>query len=262
MSSDTVIDCLSDLFCLFGFPAYIHSDRGSSFMSRELKDFLMARGIATSYSTPYHPQGNSQCERANQTIWRTIKLLLSSYKTSEEHWERVLPQALHGIRSLLCTATNETPHERMFPFPRRATLGSSMPTWLLNQGTVLLRRFVRNKGDPVCDPVELMMVNPTFARVKYPNGRESTVSTSDLAPCPQANPADDDIEEATASDVTPPLRQPELRLPTDSGDGVRTETDIRNDGDQETSSVETDSQTPRRSTRERRPPQRYGEWTL
>jgi len=38
-STTSVIECLSNLFCLFGFPAYTHSDRGSSFMSRELKEF-------------------------------------------------------------------------------------------------------------------------------------------------------------------------------------------------------------------------------
>ena len=139
-----------------------------------------------------------------------------------------------------------------------------MPTWLQNQGAVLLRRFVRNKGDPVCDPVELMVVNPTFARVKYPNGRESTVSTSDLAPYPQVNPANDEIEQAATSDVASPLCQQGLRLSTGTSDNVQRETDIENGGHQETSSMEDDSQTPtiRRSTRERRPPQRYGEWTL
>ena len=79
----------------------------------------------------------------------------------------------------------------------------------------------QKQGDPVCDPVELMMVNPTFARVKYPNGRESMVSTSDLAPYPQVNPMDDDTEEAATSDVTSPLHQPELRLPTGTIDNVQ-----------------------------------------
>jgi len=33
----TVIKHLSSLFALFGYPQYIHSDRGSSFMSAALK---------------------------------------------------------------------------------------------------------------------------------------------------------------------------------------------------------------------------------
>jgi len=61
-SSATVMDSLNNLFCLFGFPPYLHSDRGASFMSRDLKAFLAERGIASSRSSPYYPTGNSQCE--------------------------------------------------------------------------------------------------------------------------------------------------------------------------------------------------------
>ena len=68
MKTETVIKCMSTLFCLFGQPLYVHSDRGASFLSKEFKRFLMERGIASSKSTPYHPTGNSQCERINQTV--------------------------------------------------------------------------------------------------------------------------------------------------------------------------------------------------
>ena len=40
------------------------------------------------------------------------------------------------------------------------------------------------------------MVNPTFGRVRYPYGRESTVATSDLALYPQVIPTGDQIERA------------------------------------------------------------------
>jgi len=75
-TTKTVVECLNNLFCLFGFPAYAHSDRGSSFMSSDLKVYFAERGIASRRSTPYHPTGNSQCERTNHTVWKTIKLLL------------------------------------------------------------------------------------------------------------------------------------------------------------------------------------------
>ena len=58
MTSETVIGCLSNLFSIFGMPGYIHSDQGSSFMSNELRNYLHTRGIATSRSTPYNPEGN------------------------------------------------------------------------------------------------------------------------------------------------------------------------------------------------------------
>ena len=102
-----------------------------------------------------------------------------------KYWHVVLPDVLHSIRSLLCTATNETPHERFFRFPRRSSSGASIPTWMAEPGAVLLKRHVRsNKADSLVDEVELIQANPHYAFVRYPDGRETTVSTKHLAPKP------------------------------------------------------------------------------
>ena len=61
-------------------------------------------------------------------------------------------------------------------------LGRSLPTWLITPNTVLLKRFVRNKSEPLCDEVELLDANPKTALVRFPDSSESTVSVSDLAP--------------------------------------------------------------------------------
>ena len=97
----------------------------------------------------------------------------------------MLPDALHTARSLLCTSTNSTPHERFFGFERRSMLGKSLSSWLLQKGPVLSRRFVRNKDEPLVDEVDLLDANPSFAHIRFPDGRESTVTTTDLAPCPR-----------------------------------------------------------------------------
>ena len=55
IKAKTIIKKLCDLFSIFGTPAYVHSDRGQSFMSTDLRDFLHSRGIATSRTTPYNP---------------------------------------------------------------------------------------------------------------------------------------------------------------------------------------------------------------
>ncbi|GFW69689.1 retrovirus-related Pol polyprotein from transposon opus [Trichonephila clavipes] len=130
ISAKTVILHLKNIFSIFGMPSFIHSDRGSSFMSHELKSFLTSQGIATSRTTPYNPAGNGQVERYNGIIWKTIQLALRSNRMKTEQWEGVIQTALHSIRSLLCTATNATPHERMFSHPRRSHNGCSIPTWL------------------------------------------------------------------------------------------------------------------------------------
>lgn len=37
MTATTITSCLAKLFSIFGLPNYVHSDRGGSFMSSELK---------------------------------------------------------------------------------------------------------------------------------------------------------------------------------------------------------------------------------
>ena len=182
MKSETIKQSFCQLFSLFGYPSFIHSDRGSSFLSKDLQDFLLERGVASSSTTPYRPSANGQVERYNSTTWRAIRLILRSRGLPISHWQDVLPEALHSIRSLLCTATNQTPHERFLSFPRRSATGSSVPSWLMNPGSVLLRKYVRNsKNDPYVEEVELIESNPQYAHIRYADGRESTVSVQDLA---------------------------------------------------------------------------------
>ena len=82
--------------------------------------------------------------------------------------------SLHSIRSLLCTAINSTPHERLFNYVRRSTYGSSVPTWLASPGPVLLKRFVRmNKYEPLVDEVQLLEANSDYAHIRMKNGEDS-----------------------------------------------------------------------------------------
>ena len=69
-------------------------------------------------------------------------MALKSSDLSTKCWQIVLPDALPSIRSLLSTATNVTPHERLFNFVRRSSTGGSLPTWLGMPGLVLLKMHV------------------------------------------------------------------------------------------------------------------------
>ncbi|XP_054285284.1 uncharacterized protein LOC129001850 [Macrosteles quadrilineatus] len=203
MSSSTVICKLKQLFSLFGTPSYIHSDQGSSFLSKELKEFLALNDIASSRTTAYNPQCNGQVERYNGIIWRTVELALKNYQLDVTKWELVLDEALHSIRSLLCTATNCTPHERMFGHPRRSQNGVSTPTWLMTPGKVLMRRPIRNsKYEPIVQEVTLLEGNSDYAHVRLPDGRETTVSTRNLAPCGKQAERTDFDDESTPENHT------------------------------------------------------------
>ena len=148
-----------------------------------MKRFLLERGVATSHPTPYFPRGNSQVERYNGVIRKAILCILKSRNLSVKVWESVLPQVMHALRSLICTSTNATSHERFLKFSRRSYLGKSLPDWLSSPGRVFVRKFVRNgKIDDLVVRANLIEANPTYARVRYDEGREVNVSLQDLAP--------------------------------------------------------------------------------
>ena len=210
MTTQTVINCLTILFRMFGLPSFVHTDRGSCFSAKVFKDFLHFWEVATSRTTPYYPTENSQNKRWNQTIWTTIKLMLHSRRFPEEAWENVLQDALYFTRSLLCTATNSTPHDRFFQFHRRSILGKSMLSWLLNPGPVFLQNFVRNKGDLLCYEVELIESNSKFAHVCFKDGKECRVSTKDLAP----KPCQDSISDSNDLKTSIPNDNTETKIPT------------------------------------------------
>jgi len=182
----TVIKCLHWLFALCGTAGFAHSDNGPAFVSKESKTYLFERGIASSTSSVYLPSGNGQAEKTVGTVWEAIQLALKSLDLPPSHWEVVLEDVLQSIRSLLCTATNTIPHERFFNFSRRSCSGESLPSWMTQGRKAYLRHFVRtSKNDLLVDEVELVTVNPRYARVRFPGGREVTVNVRDLAPSPQ-----------------------------------------------------------------------------
>ena len=183
MESQTVISCLMQIFNLFGACAYIHSDRGKSFLSKEFVSYMNNLRIPTSKTSVYNPTSNGQCEKYNDIIWSGVKLALKERNLPILKWEVVLPQVLHSIRSLLCTATNTTCHERFLNFSRCSVLGISVPSWLNSPGTILIRRHVRqSKYDPLVEEADLIHATPQYAHIRYKNGRETTVSLKDVAP--------------------------------------------------------------------------------
>ena len=128
MTASTVIKCLTLLFTVFGMLAFIHSNHGPSLVSQELRAYLTEKGLAMSHTAAYNPAGNSQVEKYNGTLWKAVTMTCKSTNLPIKYWQSVLPDVLHPLWSLLCTATNETPHKCLFCFSRRSTSGISIPT--------------------------------------------------------------------------------------------------------------------------------------
>ena len=97
-------------------PLYVHSDRGFSFISTEVKT-LYGHGISTSCIIPYNPQGNGKYERYNDILWKPIILALKTQCLLINQWKNMLQQALSSVCALLSIAMNATPLEWLFNYP-------------------------------------------------------------------------------------------------------------------------------------------------
>ena len=67
------------------------------------------------------------------------------------------------------------PHIKMLSFPRKVMSETSMHSWLLAPGDVLLCHFVRSKSDPLCQQLTILNANPTYTHILFSNGHRSTL---------------------------------------------------------------------------------------
>ncbi|KAL6471740.1 hypothetical protein MHYP_G00203900 [Metynnis hypsauchen] len=102
---------VKEWFYKFGVPARIHSDQGRNFESALIQQLCVLYGVQKTHTTPYHPQGNGQCERFNRTLHGLLRSLPPAKKLD---WPGFLPQILFSYNTTPHQSTGESPHFLMF----------------------------------------------------------------------------------------------------------------------------------------------------
>ena len=92
---------INEIFYKFGPPIRLHSDQGRNFESKLITEICKRFNIRKSRTTPYHPEGNGQCERFNRTLFGLLRQL------SEEKGHK-----WHLHLGSITAIYNSTPHSQ------------------------------------------------------------------------------------------------------------------------------------------------------
>ncbi|XP_033761504.1 uncharacterized protein LOC117343268 [Pecten maximus] len=107
----TVADKLvTEVFCRFGCPEFIHTDQGAEFESELFQTVCRKLEVNKTRTSPYHPQSDGLVERFN----RTMKRMLATFAhENKEDWDDHLPYLMLAYRSSVHSSTGYSPNKLM-----------------------------------------------------------------------------------------------------------------------------------------------------
>jgi transposase InsO family protein len=99
------------LFCVYGIPIRILSDRGKEFIDAGLITLCNWLGVSKIATTGYQPQANGHIERFHAYMNASITSLAAGDLLN---WDLYLPAVLFSYRQSICESTGYSPYYLMF----------------------------------------------------------------------------------------------------------------------------------------------------
>ncbi|GJR54949.1 reverse transcriptase domain-containing protein [Tanacetum coccineum] len=109
--AQVVITFLKKLFCHFGMPKALISDRGTHFCNKIMEKKMKRYGVNHRFSMSYHPQTYGQVENTNKALKRILE---KTVKDNPAIWSRKLDDALWAFRTAYKTPTGTTPYKLIY----------------------------------------------------------------------------------------------------------------------------------------------------
>ncbi|GJS92112.1 reverse transcriptase domain-containing protein [Tanacetum coccineum] len=106
-----VVTFLKKLFCRFGIPKALISDRGTHFCNKIMEKPMKRYGVNHRFSTSYHPQTSGQVENTNRVLKRILE---KTVKDNPAIWSRKLDDSMWDFRTAYKTPTSTTPYKLIY----------------------------------------------------------------------------------------------------------------------------------------------------
>ena len=94
------------VFSKHGVPSHVTSDRGSEFVSRFFRSLGTALDMTLHFTSGYHPEGDGQTERVNQTLEQYLRIFCNY---QQDNWSDILPLAEFAYNNAPNASTGVSP---------------------------------------------------------------------------------------------------------------------------------------------------------
>ncbi len=102
---------VKECICRFGVPLSLHSDQGRNFEAAVFAEVCQMMGIKKTRTTPYHPQSDGMVERYNRTLEAQLAKFVDH---NQRDWDAHIPFLLMAYRSAVHDSTGCSPARIMF----------------------------------------------------------------------------------------------------------------------------------------------------
>ena len=97
---------LVHVFSKHGVPSHVTSDHGSKFVSHFFRSLRKALDMKLHFTSGYHPEGDGQTERVNQTLEQCLRIF-TNYQ--QDNWSSLLPLAEFSYNNAPNATTGVSP---------------------------------------------------------------------------------------------------------------------------------------------------------
>jgi hypothetical protein len=94
------------VFSKHGVPSHVTSDQGSEFVSRFFRSLRKALNMKLHFTSGYHPEGDGQTERVNQTLEQYLQIYCNF---QQDNWHTLLPIAEFCYNNTPSSTTGVSP---------------------------------------------------------------------------------------------------------------------------------------------------------
>ena len=98
-------------FTHYGWPTKLITDQGSQFEGKLFKHLMAEANVRKIRTTPYHPEGNAQCERFNRTL---LGMLGTMPIESKGEWQEWVSAMTHAYNCTISKTTGFSPYHLMY----------------------------------------------------------------------------------------------------------------------------------------------------